>query len=168
MSTVPNYADWREARRFRALDFSRQGWSLTRIAHALGVSVSAVSQWRKTMRQHGEEALQTQAIPGRPPRLNAAQRAELVTLLKDGAEAQGFEGDVWTSPRVSVLIAQHGGITLQERQVRRLLHQVGWSRQMPERRAEPRDEAAIAQWARERWPALKKRPPGAAPDPVYR
>jgi len=159
MSTVAKYADWREARRFRALELSRHGWSLTRIARALGVTVSAVSQWLKKMQTHGEEALRSQHIPGRTPRVTAAQRDELVTLLTAGAEAQGFAGDVWTSPRVSALIAQHFGITLQERQVRRLLHQMGWSRQMPERRAEQRDEAAIAQWAHTRWPALKKSPP---------
>lgn len=156
MSTPHTFADWREARRFRAAELSRHGWSPTRIAHALGVSVSAVCQWLKHVREHGEDVLHSRKIAGRPPRLSTAQCAELLTLLKQGAEAHGFQGDVWTSPRVSALIDQHFGITLRERQVRRLLHQLGWSRQEPVLRADQRDEAAIEQWAHERWPALKK------------
>lgn len=160
MSTVHTFSDWREARRFRAAQLAEKDWSPTRIAKALGVSVSAVCQWLKILREHGEDALHSQKIEGRPPRVDAAQRAALLELLQQGAEAHGFQGDVWTSQRVSALLAARFGVTLQERQVRRLLHQMGWSRQKPTRRAEQRDEAAIEQWERRRWPTLKKRPNG--------
>jgi transposase len=156
MSTTPKFTDWREARRFRAVELSHKGWSLTRIAKALGVTVSAVCQWFKKTRAQGEEALKSQPIPGRTPRLTAEQGAELLRLLKQGAEAHGFHGDVWTSQRVSVLIATHFHLTLGERQVRRLLHRMKWSRQKPERRADQRDEDAIRRWMRKRWPALKE------------
>jgi transposase len=156
MSTTPKFSDWREARRFRALELSRNGWAKTRIAKALGVTLSAVCQWLQHVRAQGEEALKSQQIPGRTPRLHAGQCAELVTLLQQGAEAHGFQGDVWTSRRVSSLIAQHFGITLGERQVCRVLHRMKWSQQKPERRADQRNDAAIAHWRRKRWPALKK------------
>jgi transposase len=42
----------------------------------------------------------------------------------------------------------------------RMLQQLGWSVQRPAGRARQRDEAAIAQWKRKRWPALKKSPRG--------
>jgi transposase len=156
MSTIPKFSDWREARRFRAVELSRKGWSKTRIAQALGVTLSAVCQWFKKVRTAGEEVLKSQPIPGRTPRLTAAQCAELLVLLKHGAVAQGFQGDVWTSQRIAVLIAQQFGITLGERQVRRVLHRLHWSRQKPKRRADQRDEAEIAHWLRTRWPTLKK------------
>src|SRR5215831_11560692 len=37
--------DWREWRRFRALQLKEQGWSQRHIAAALGVSEDAVSRW---------------------------------------------------------------------------------------------------------------------------
>ncbi|GHC91075.1 hypothetical protein GCM10010349_79390 [Streptomyces flavofungini] len=42
-----------------------------------------------------------------------------------------------------------------------LLHRIGWSVQVPARRAAERDEAKIAKWKDERWPAMK----GTAADP---
>ena len=36
-----------------------------------------------------------------------------------------------------------------------LLHRLGWSMQVPARRAAGRDEAAIAAWREETWPVVK-------------
>lgn len=155
MNTTMTYTNWREARRFRAYELAQTGWSQTAIAEALGVTQSAVSKWL-TKAAAGPEALRARKSPGRPVKLTAIQRETLVTLLTQGAEAHGFDGEVWTSARVATLIARELGVTLCDRQVRRLLHQLHWSRQQPIRRAEQRDEAAIQRWVRERWPALKK------------
>jgi transposase len=149
----------------RAYALARAGWSQTAIAEALGVTQAAVSSWLTTATA-GPEALRARKSPGRPVKLTAAQRDTLVTLLAQGAEAHGFDGDVWTSARVATLITRQFGVTLCDRQVRRLLHQLDWSRQTPIRRADQRDEAAIQRWARERWPALKKSPTRAAHAPV--
>jgi transposase len=40
--------------------------------------------------------------------------------------------------------------------VRKLLREMGLSYQQPIERATQRDEEAIAAWARERWPDIKK------------
>ena len=157
MSTSTTYTNWREARRFRAYDLAQQGWTQSAIAAALGVTQSAVSKWLTTAAA-GPEALRARKSTGRPRKLSAIQQEALVPLLMQGAEAHGFEGDVWTSPRVAALITQQFGVTLCDRQVRRLLHQLRWSRQKPLQRAEQRDDAAITQWVRKRWPALKKSP----------
>lgn len=141
----------------RAYALAQAGWSQTAIAEALGVTQAAVSIWL-TKATAGPEALRARKSPGRPRTLTVAQRDTLVTLLAQGAEAHGFDGDVWTSARVTTLITRQFGVTLCDRQVRRLLHQLDWSRQTPIRRADQRDEAAIQRWARERWPALKKSP----------
>ena len=37
-----------------------------------------------------------------------------------------------------------------------LLHRIGWSVQVPARRAAERDEAAIAGWREETWPVVKR------------
>lgn len=53
----------------------------------------------------------------------AAQRETLVTLLTQGAEAHGMAGDMWTNARVATLFTQQFGVTLCDRQVRRLLRE---------------------------------------------
>lgn len=141
----------------RAYELAQAGWSQTAIAEAFGVTQAAVSIWL-TKATAGPEALRARKSPGRPTKLTAAQRDTLVTLLAQGAEAHGVDGDVWTSARVATLITQPFGVTFCDRQVRRLLHQLNWSQQTPVRRAEQRDEAAIQRWARDRWPALKNKP----------
>jgi transposase len=148
---------WREGRRFRAYELHEQGWKQKDIAAALGVTPGAVSQWLKRAREEGGiVALRRRLVPGPSSRLTVEQRAKLPELLSQGAEAQGFRGAVWTQPRVAALIKQQFGVTYSARQVGRLLAQLGWSRQKPERRATQRDETAIHEWQAKTWPALKK------------
>ena len=87
------HTDWREARRFRALELSEQGWSGVAIAEALGVTEGAVSQWLGRAREGGgKEALRARKASGRPPRLSRAEKEQLPALLKQGAEHFGFRG----------------------------------------------------------------------------
>ncbi len=149
--------DWREVRRLRAWELKQQGWKQCQIAEALGVTRGAVSQWLKKARQGGVEALHARLAPGPTPRLTPEQKGRLPELLRLGAEAYGFRGDVWTSSRVAEIIRREFGVTYHPDHVGRILHGLGWSVQKPERRAGQRDEAAIARWTRERWPEVKKK-----------
>ena len=147
-----------EWRRLRAWALAQDGWSGRAIAHALGVTPGAVSQWLKRAREGGAQALVHRMPPGSAPRLTAEQLAQLPTLLSYGAEAYGFLGDVWTSRRVTAVIKQAFGVVYHRAHVSRLLRQIGWSVQKPIRRATQRDEAAIERWTTERWPALLAKP----------
>ena len=148
--------DWREARRFRAWELKQQGWQQRMIAAALGVTPGAVSQWLKRAAAGGVAALRTRLRPGPTPKLTAEQRARIPELLARGAEVYGFVGDVWTAPRVAAVIEREFGVRYHPAHVSRLLRALGWSVQQPTRRATQRDQAAIAAWYTERWPALKK------------
>ncbi len=154
---APAKADWREERRKRAWDLKQQGWKQQTIAQVLGVSAGAVSQWLKRGREGGREALRAHPPPGRSPRLTAAQRAKIPALLEHGAESFGFRGAVWTARRIAEVFWRTFGVHYHRDHVRRLLHQIGWSRQQPKERATQRDEHAIQAWYEQRWPALKKR-----------
>jgi transposase len=90
--------------------------------------------------------------------LTAVQKAELPGRLEQGAEAYGFLGEVWTTKRVARLIQEVFGVQDHPAHVSRLLREIGWSVQKPLRRATQRDEAAIAAWVTERWPALFAKP----------
>ena len=150
--------NWREGRRFRAFELPQEGWKQKDIAEALGVSKGAISQWVKRAREGGIEALRHRKPPGAPTRLTREQRAQLPQLLAQGAQSFGFQGDLWTLPRVAEVIRREFGVSYDPSQVGRILKQCGLSLQKPLRRATQRDEAAIQRWKEERWPVLKKRP----------
>jgi transposase len=156
MAALAPPRDWREARRFRAWELKREGWPQHLIAAALGVTPGAVSQWFKRAAEGGVAALRNGVRPGPRPKLTPEQRAQLPDLLARGAEAYGFAGDIWTTPRVAAVIEREFGVRYHPAHVSRLLRAIGWSVQQPIRRATQRDEAAIAAWYTERWPALKR------------
>jgi transposase len=156
-TTSSQATNWREGRRFRAWELHQKGWKQQAIAEALGVTQGAVSQWLKRARAGGIEGLRHRPAPGAAPRLSWKQRHQLLQLLAQGAEALGFQGEVWTQPRIAVLIRDRLGVSYDPSQVGRILKASGWSRQKPVHRATQRNEEAIRQWQKERWPQIKKR-----------
>jgi len=149
--------DWREWRRFRALQLKQQGWYQRHIAAALGVSEDAVSRWLLRARDGGPDALRSRTSPGRPPKLSAAQKRLIPDFLWHGAEAYGFRGEVWTCARVAQVIEEEFGVRYHKGHVGRLLAELHWTPQVPIRRAIQRDEEAIRRWRAEVWPELRRR-----------
>jgi len=147
-----------EARRFRAWELKQQGWKQSLIAKALGVTPGAVSQWLKRAREEGVESLRRRLGTGAPRRLKTEERAKLPQLLAQGAEAYGFQGEVWTRGRVAEVIWGEFGVRYDPSHVGRILRACGWSRQKPIRRARQRDEEAIRVWREEHWPGVEKKP----------
>jgi transposase len=80
----------------------------------------------------------------------------LPDLLQRGPQAYGFRGELWTRGRIAAVIQLEFGIAYHPRHVGRLCQAIRWSPQKPARRARQRDEAAIAQWHDETWPAIKR------------
>ena len=158
MNTTPQPTDWREGRRLRAWDLHEQGWPQKQIAVALGVTQGAVSQWIACGRVGGPDALRNRSRPGATPKLTKQQREQLPALLKRGAQAYGFVGDVWTQARIATLIKREFGVSYHVDHIGRLLRSMGWSVQKPIERATERNDAAIERWRTEKWPAIKKKP----------
>ena len=69
----------------------------------------------------------------------------------------GFTTPVCTLKRVRVWIEREFGVRYSEVHVWRLLGQLGFSNQKPDRRALERDAVAIEEWRKRTWPALKRR-----------
>lgn len=154
---TPEPVDWREGRRLRAWELHQQGWKQKDIAAALGVTPGAVSQWVKRGNAGGLASLRRRPPPGSAPRLNGDQREQLRAALAKGAPAFGFVGEVWTTKRIAALIKELFGVSYHPAHVSRLVRALGQSSQLPQTQATQRDEAAIAAWHAERWPALNKR-----------
>jgi transposase len=150
-------------RRRLALRFLDQGLSLHEVARRLDCHASSVMRWRNTRRRKGQRVFEVSASPGRPPKLTGRQRRRLERLLVRGAMAHGYPTELWTCSRIREVIRVHFGVDYHRDHVGRLMHDLGWSYQKPERRALERDEAEIERWKREEWPRVKKTPLGWAP-----
>jgi len=145
-------------RRVRAGRLLLAGKSPPEVAKMIGAPRQTVYRWREVLEAGGIEALREMNDGGRPPQLGAGELSRLYVMLLEGATAHGFATPLWTLKRVRLLIEREFGVRYSEVHVWRLLGQLGFSNQKPERRALERDEAAIEQWRKRTWPALKKTP----------
>lgn len=147
-----------ERRRRRAIALLARGLTLSQAARRVQASVGSVYQWRQAWRTGGEAALAPRPVPGRPRKLTAQPGEPLVHILLQGARAHGFADELWTLRRIAAVIRVHFAVRYHPAHVWKVLRSLGWSCQVPERRAIPRDEQAIAHWKRYKWPARTKSP----------
>lgn len=151
-----------EQRRFKAVRLFQLGRSDSDIARSLDISRQSVGRWRSNWNAGGLQALKSKGPAGVKARITSAQVDQVMTALKAGPLAAGHPTDVWTLPRVAILVRQLTGQRYHSGHCWHLLRRLGFSCQRPTRRAVERDDKQIADWKRSKWPALKKRPVGKA------
>ncbi len=156
-------AELLQYRRRKALELYDEGRSLNEVGRLVGCAPSSVMRWRDARDEGGEKALEVKKASGRPPKLTEKQRRKLEKMLLKGPLAAGYGTDLWTTARIADLIERTFGVKYHRDHIGRLLHQMGWSHQKPERRALERDQQEIDRWLAEDWPRVKKTPAGWAP-----
>ncbi|WP_103944269.1 IS630 family transposase [Thermomonospora echinospora] len=146
-----------EARRMRAAELLRQGRSQAEVARMVGVSAESVRRWKRRMEAGGVAALRRRPATGRPAKLDDVQVEKVRVALEQGAQAHGFDADLWTLERVGQVVERVCGVRLSRASVWRLLTaRLGWSLQRPQRKAVERDEAEIARWVAHEWPRITR------------
>lgn len=145
-------------RRVRAGRFLLEGHKPSVVAKMVGAPRQTVYRWKDVLEAEGIDALRDMSKGGRPALLGAEELGRLQIALMEGPTAHGFGTSLWTLKRVRVFIERQFGVKYSEVHVWRLLGQMGFSSQKPERRALERDEAAIEDWKKRVWPGLKKKP----------
>ena len=148
--------DASEYRRFLAWRMYCQGYRQKDIAETLQVTQGAISQWIKRAKEKGVRSLQKRIAKGPEPRLTKEQLERLPNLLRQGTAAYGFRGEVWTRARVASVIKQEFGVSYSHAHISKLLRQIRWTQQMPQKRAKQRNEETIQTWKEDTLPELKR------------
>jgi hypothetical protein len=81
----------------------------------------------------------------------------LQAVLDAGPAAAGWSDQCWTLARIAEVVRRRFGVEYTLAGMDLLLHRIGWSVQVPSRKATERDEAKIAAWKDEQWPVIKRR-----------
>jgi transposase len=147
-----------EARRRIAGRMLLQAKGVREVARLTGLSPTTVSRCKRTVEKKGLDGLAAKPHPGKPCRLSSKQKQRLVRMLAKGAKAAGFDTDLWTCPRVSEVIERTFGVSYHPDHVWKLLRNLGYSPQKPQRRAREQNPEAVRRFRKEDWPRLKKRP----------
>jgi putative transposase len=146
----------RERLRLEAAELIEAGASDRDIAKRFRVSRMSANRWRRALAAGGRTALASRGAGGARCKLSPAQRGELAALLDAGPAAHGWDEDQrWTLARVTNLVRRRFGVEYTLAGMDLLLHRIGWSVQVPARRAAERDEVAITAWREETWPVVK-------------
>ena len=90
-----------EQRRRDAVAMLRRGIKAATVAKALRVSLVSVGRWRGLAKAGGAKALAAKPHPGRPLKLSAARRRQLLDLLARGPTRHGFGTELSTLERVA-------------------------------------------------------------------
>src|SRR3954464_10150533 len=116
----------------------------------------SVNRWRHALAVGGGPALASKGAGGARWRLSPAQLDELQVLLDAGPAGWGWTDQCWTLPRIAKVVRERFGVDYTPPGMDLLLHRLGWSVQVPARRAAERDEERIAAWREETWPQIKR------------
>src|SRR4029077_12454510 len=143
--------------RLAAAELIEAGANDREVAKRVRGSRKWASRCRRARAAGGRPALATKGAGGARCKLTAAQVAELEEVLDAGAAACGYADQCWTLARIADQVWQRFGVEYTLAGMDVLLHRLGWSVQVPARRAAERDEDKIAAWKEETWPVIKAR-----------
>jgi transposase len=148
----------RERVRLEAAELIEAGATDREVATRFRVSRMSANRWRRALAAGGKQALATKGAGGAKCRLSPVQLAELEAALDAGPAAWGWDEDqCWTLARISDLVRRRFRVDYTLAGMDVLLHRIGWSVQVPARRAAERDEDKVARWREETWPVMKGR-----------
>src|SRR5437867_11252433 len=148
----------RERVRLAAADLMEAGASDREVARRFRASRMSANRWRRALAAGGRPALASKGAGGARCKLSPVQLRELDTVLEAGPAAWGWDEDqCWTLARIAEVVRRRFGVEYTLAGLDLLLHRMGWSVQVPARRAAERDEEQIAAWREGTWPGIKGR-----------
>ena len=147
----------REKVRLAAAEMIEAGASDREVAKRFRVSRMSANRWRRALAGGGRAALASKGAGGAPCKLSPVQVAELEPVLDAGPAAAGYADQCWTLARIAEVVRRRFGVAYTLAGLDLLLHRIGWTVQVPARRAAERDEEKVARWREDTWPVIKAR-----------
>jgi transposase len=132
-----------------------EAWPSDRqVARRFRVSRMPVNRWRPGAGCGRPGGAGVQGACGAKCKLTAAQVAELEAVLDAGPCGGGVCGSVLDSGPGRGQAWRRFGVEYTLAGMDVLLHRIGWSAQVPARRATERDEEKVAIWREDTWPVI--------------
>jgi transposase len=147
----------RERVRLAAADLIEAGASDREVARRFRVTRMSANRWRRALASGGRQALVSKGPGGARCKLRAGQLHLLEAVLDAGPAAAGWRDQCWTLARIAEVVRRRFGVEYTLAGLDLLLHRIGWSVQVPSRKAAERNEEKIAAWKDEQWPVIKRR-----------
>nr|WP_031160811.1 winged helix-turn-helix domain-containing protein [Streptomyces durhamensis] len=148
----------REQVRVLAAELFVQGAAPPQVARRLRVSRKSAYAWHARRLEGGMDALRSKGPSGRPSRMKPDWRVWLAAELEKGPAAHGWAEDRrWSLARIAMVIARRFHVRFSPAQTWRIPRQMGWTAQVPVRRAAECDEDAVATRIKETWPRVERR-----------
>jgi transposase len=144
-----------ERRRRLAVERVQDGYEPAEVADFLGVHPASVRRWWRAFRKKGDAGLTARPHPGLTPKLTAARARQVLSWFRKNPKSFGFPTELWTAARVAQVIKRKWGIGFHHRYLNAWLTERAITPQKPQRRPRERDEPAIQQWKRYRWPRIQ-------------
>jgi transposase len=140
--------------RVNALLMLHDGLDTYTIACRLGVSTTAIYDWRDAFLVKRWESLTRRKSSGRPPKLSLRQRLRLKELVLEGPEKAGYDTGCWNAALIQDLIQREFGQSYNVHYISTLLKNLGFSYQKARFVADHQDPDARKEWCEVRWPAI--------------
>src|SRR4051812_48650821 len=140
-----------QTRRLLALSAIYAGGSRSQAAQIGGVGLQTVRDWVLAFNAQGPGGLIDGKAPGARPRLNAAQREALRTLVEQGPTPAAHGVVRWRLVALAQILWEDHGVTVSEQTLSRVLRAMGYRKLSARPRHHAQDPEAGA--------AFKKPPP---------
>ena len=145
-----------EIRREIAANMLESGKGIREVARMVKASPSTVFGWKQVLEEKGREGLKPKPPVTPTKRLGAEPKEGLKEILLKGARAAGYPTELWTLKRITEVIEKEFQVKYHPGHVWKVMREMGWTAQKPERRARERDEVAIQVWRDKEWERIKK------------
>ena len=128
------------------------------IARRLGCGTDTVNRIRRLYRQGGVQALYPIKPSGRIPRATPAFLREMKRAVQTNPLKLGYGFSNWSAARLAEHLAKVTGIRFSDDQLRRILHQEGFSIHRPKHTMKGKRDEAAYEKAKKKLARLKKTP----------
>jgi transposase len=135
---------------------SAEGQSKAALSQALGCSISTIDRARRAYLRAGAAGLLPVPPPGRPSRATPEFRAAMAEAVQTPPSDLGYGFTTWSLPRLAAHLKKVTKVGFSEDQLRRLLHQEGFSVQRPKHTMKGKRDEAEFERAKGELEAVKK------------